>query len=83
MGWSSGANLFTNIAESVSANVSDEDDRQAIYEDMVSAFDAHDCDNLHELIGEIDEILDSVIRDFYGIEDDEEEDWPDGGREDF
>jgi len=85
MGWSSGVNLFTNIAETVSANVLDEDDREAIYEAMVSAFDAHDCDNLSDLIGEIDEILDSVLKDFYDLADDEDDDdgWDHGGRENF
>ena len=87
MGWSSGATLFQTLAENISSNVSDEDERLVVYEEMINAFDAHDCDDLSYLIGEVDHILDEALRDFYNIEEDEDEededDWPDGGREDF
>lgn len=74
MGWSSGKPLFISLAETISANVLDEDEKQAVFEDMVNAFDAYDCDNLSELIGEIDAVLDSVLREFYDIDDEDEED---------
>ena len=74
MGWSSGVPLFISLAETISTNVLDEDERKAVFEDMVNAFDAYDCDELSTLIGEVDHILDEVLREFYELEDEEDTD---------
>lgn len=91
MSWSSGSRLFADIAAVIAHIVRDEDDRKAIYEVMVNAFSEHDCDTLHECAG-IDYILDEALSEALDIEidpepadsdEDEGDEWPDGGREDF
>lgn len=83
MGWSSGSGLFEEIAEIILDVVDDEDDRREIYQRMIEAFECRDCDTLAECVG-IDHVLDEVLDEAYGEPDeDEEDDWPDGGREDF
>lgn len=85
MSWSSGSRLFADIAAAISHIIRDEDDRKAIYEVMVNAFSEHDCDTLHECAG-IDHVLDETLSEALDIEidsTDDDDDWPDGGREDF
>lgn len=84
MGWSSGSGLFADIAEVIADNVADEDDRRIIYEAMIEAFIDRDCDTLDECVG-IDHVLDELLDETLSeeeVEDDDDE-WPDGGREDF
>ena len=84
MGWSSGSGLFADIAEVIADNVADEDDRRIIYEAMIEAFIDRDCDTLDECVG-IDHVLDELLDETLSeeeVEDDEDE-WTDGGREDF
>jgi len=72
MAWSRGADLFSEIAEMIFEKVGDEDDRKAIYDEMIELFEDFDCDNLHECAG-IDFILDEALADAGIIEKDEEE----------
>lgn len=72
MAWSRGADLFSEIAEMIFDKVGDEDDRKAIYEEMIELFEDFDCDNLAECAG-IDFILDEALVDAGIIEKDEEE----------
>lgn len=89
MGWSSGSGLFAEIAAVIAETVTDEDDRKAIYESMIEAFTERDCDTLEECTG-IDYILDEALAEALDIDidppdsdEDEGDEWPDGGREDF
>jgi hypothetical protein len=72
MAWSRGADLFSEIAEMIFDKVGDEDDRKAIYDEMIELFEDFDCDNLHECAG-IDFILDEALIEAGIIEKDEEE----------
>lgn len=72
MGWSRGADLFSEIAEMIFDKVGDEDDRKAIYDEMIELFEDFDCDNLHECVG-IDFVLDEALVDAGIIEKEEEE----------
>lgn len=75
MGWSSGSLLFSNIIELLQKHVPDEEARQAVYVQLIDAFEDFDCDTLQECEGE-DEAFDSAIRDvhpdWYEDEEDEE-----------
>lgn len=85
MGWSSGSGLFAEIAEVIADTVADEDDRRIIYEAMIEAFIDRDCDTLDECVG-IDHVLDEVLDETHSEEEvdgDDDDEWPDGGREDF
>ena len=85
MGWSSGSGLFADIAEVIADIVADEDDRKIIYEVMIEAFMDRDCDTLNECVG-IDHVLDEVLEETHSEEEvdvDDDDEWPDGGREDF
>ena len=72
MAWSRGADLFSEIAEMIFDKVADEDDRKAIYDEMIELFEDFDCDNLAECVG-IDFVLDEALADAGIIEKDEEE----------
>ena len=72
MAWSRGADLFSEIAEIIFDKVGDEDDRKAMYDELIELFEDHDCDNLHECVG-IDFMLDEALADAGIIEKDEEE----------
>lgn len=86
MGWSRGSELFARIAEVIETVVRDEDDRHEIYKEMIAAFEDFDCDTLMECT-DIDFILDELLEEAYGdtedSDEDEDDEWPDGGREDF
>ena len=86
MGWNRGSELFARIAEVIETVVDDEDDRREIYTVMITAFEGFDCDTLEECT-DIDYVLDELLEEAYGDTDDsdedEEDEWPDGGREDF
>lgn len=87
MGWSTGSGLFAEIAAVIAETVTDEDDRKTIYESMIEAFTERDCDALDECFG-IDYILDEALTEALDIDppdsdEDEGDEWPDGGREDF
>jgi len=51
MGWSSGTSLFEHVIETVKFHVPDFDTRYSMYVELVSAFEAHDWDNLDEVVG--------------------------------
>jgi hypothetical protein len=60
MAWSTGASIFTEIAETIFEYVGDEDDRKMIYKELVELFVDYDCDNLDECAN-IDFVLDEVL----------------------
>ena len=72
MGWSTGASIFAEIAETILRYVPDEDDRKIIYQELVELFQDYDCDNLDECAN-IDFMLDEVLIEEGIIEDVEEE----------
>lgn len=73
MGWSTGASIFAEIAETISRYVGDEDDRKTIYKELVELFQDYDCDNLDEC-ADIDFVLDEVLIEEGIIADLEEDD---------
>ena len=72
MGWSTGASIFAEIAETIFRYVPDEDDRKIIYQELVELFQDYDCDNLDECAN-IDFMLDEVLIEEGIIENVEEE----------
>jgi hypothetical protein len=71
MGWSSGSGLFGELIDSLMKHVSDDDDRKAIYLDMIEAFEAHDWDTLDECVG-VDDVYDEIYEERYPSDDDED-----------
>jgi hypothetical protein len=63
MGWSSGTTLFEHVIETVQFHVPDFDTRYNMYVELVSAFGAHDWDNLDEVVG-IDPAYDQFYNEF-------------------
>jgi len=86
MGWSTGSDLFAEVAEIIERHVHDEQIKINIYYEMISSFEDYDADTLEECLG-ISDALDSVLKEVYNIDDpdkdEEEELWDDGGRENF
>lgn len=83
MGWSSGSSLFSDVAEIIAENVVDDNIRKLIYMGLIEAFQNHDCDTLDECT-DIDPVLDTLLGALIGAdEEDEDDEWPDGGRENF
>jgi hypothetical protein len=86
MGWSTGSDLFAEVAESIERHVHDEQIKINIYYEIISSFEDYDADTLEECLG-ISDALDSVLKEVYNIDDpdkDEDEDlWDGGGRENF
>lgn len=75
MGWNSGGELFDKIIDSLLKNVPDLSDREAIYRDLIEAFEDMDCDVLPECKG-VDKAFDAAYEDigFHNYDEDEEED---------
>lgn len=75
MGWSSGTSLFEDLINTLMKNVHDDEDRKAIYLDMIEAFEAHDWDNLDECVG-IDNVYDEIYEERFPTEEvvDDEDD---------
>jgi hypothetical protein len=87
MGWSSGSKIFDEIAEIIFNIVDDPEDRKLLYSNILGIFADHDCDTLDECDSS-DPVLKEVFKEMGLIEfdendEDEEDDWPDGGREMF
>jgi hypothetical protein len=87
MAWSTGVELFEELVATIERHVHDEQTKTNIYYEMISLFEDYDADDLESLMGTSD-TLDKVLIDVYGIEDnlpddEEEEFWDDGGRENF
>ena len=61
MGWSSGSRLFSEVIESLQKHVLDEEEREAVYVDLINAFEDFDCDTLQECEGE-DEAFDNALK---------------------
>jgi hypothetical protein len=83
MGWSSGSSLFSDVAEIIAENVVDDNVRKLIYMGLIEAFQNYDCDTLDECM-DIDPVLDTLLEALIeSDEEDEDDEWPDGGRENF
>jgi hypothetical protein len=83
MSWSSGSSLFSDVAEIIAENVVDDNVRKLIYMGLIEAFQNYDCDTLDECT-DIDPVLDTLLEALVDEdEDDEDNEWPDGGREMF
>lgn len=62
MGWSGGSRLFKRVIETMQENVDDDETREAIYIDLIEAFEDADWDTLDECIG-IDPVYDQILKD--------------------
>lgn len=84
MGWARGSALFAEITESIERHVHDEQIKINIYYEMISSFESYDIDDLDELVGTSD-TLDAVLKEVYNLDTDDEDEelWDDGGRENF
>lgn len=83
MGWSSGSSLFSDVAEIIADNVDDDARKLIMYKRLIESFQNHDCDTLDECT-DIDPVLDTLLGALIGADkEDEEDEWPDGGREHF
>ena len=87
MAWSTGVELFEELVATIERLVHDEQTKTNIYYEMISTFEDYDASELESLMG-VSDILDKVLIDVYDIEDqlpddEEEEFWDDGGRENF
>lgn len=83
MSWGRGSELFSDVAEIIAENVVDDNIRKLIYMGLIEAFQNHDCDTLDECT-DIDPVLDILLGALIGAdEEDEDDEWPDGGRENF
>lgn len=87
MAWSTGVELFEELVATIERHVHDEQTKTNMYYEMISTFEDYDADDLESLMG-VSDTLDKVLIDVYGIEDqlpddEDEEFWDDGGRENF
>ena len=82
MGWSSGSSLFSDVAEIIAENVVDDNVRKLIYMRLIESFQNYDCDTLDECI-DIDPVLDKLLEALVEEDEEDEDEWPDGGREHF
>lgn len=64
MGWSTGSQMFEEIAVVIRANISDFEARCDIYREIIPIFEDYDCDTLHECLGN-DEAFDQVWKEIY------------------
>jgi len=82
MGWNSGSSLFSDVAEIIAENVIDDNVRKLIYMGLIESFQNHDCDTLDECM-DIDPALDKLLEALIEEDEEDEDEWPDGGREHF
>jgi hypothetical protein len=82
MSWSSGSSLFSDVAEIIAENVVDDNVRKLIYMGLIEAFQNYDCDTLDECT-DIDPVLDKLLEALVEEDEEDEDEWPDGGREYF
>jgi hypothetical protein len=87
MAWGTGVELFEELVATIERHVHDEQTKTNIYYEMISTFEDYDASELESLMG-VSDTLDKVLIDVYDIEDqlpddEEEEFWDDGGRENF
>ncbi len=60
MGWASGSDIAYRLINCIQENVPDDSIRQAIYEELIDAFEDADCDTLCECVG-VDPIFDQFF----------------------
>lgn len=74
MGWARGSDVLSEIIESVKSVVSDHEDRESLYRNLIEIFENNDADTLDECLG-IDRTFDKIYKEFYDeeIEDDEDD----------
>lgn len=76
MGWARGSGLLSEIISVLQANVSDFQDREDIYRELIGIFEGYDCDTIDECLGD-DEAFDKAWEQLYTNEDEEKEDFED------
>lgn len=76
MGWASGSRVLSEIIEAVMENVSDNGEREELYNSLIDIFEDADCDTIEECL-EIDEVFDDVYYEKYPEDTDIEEDLDD------
>lgn len=64
MGWSGGSRLFGSLITTLMENVPEDAAREAIYRDMVDAFQDADWDTLDECLGD-DEVYDAIYEELF------------------
>jgi hypothetical protein len=74
--------LFSDVAEIIAENVVDDNVRKLVYMRLIEAFQNYDCDTLDECI-DIDPVLDKLLEALVEEDEENEDEWPDGGREHF
>jgi hypothetical protein len=80
MGWASGSRLMDEVIAIVKSMVKDHEARKGMYGGLIAAFEADDCDTLHECLG-VDEAYDEVFLEMnphYAKDTDEEDAEPEG-----
>jgi hypothetical protein len=82
MSWGKGSELFSDIVEIIAENVVDDNVCKLIYMRLIESFQNYDCDTLDECT-DIDPMLDILLEEMFESEEDEEDEWPNGGREHF
>ena len=64
MAWSTGSQIFEEIASVLRANVSDYEDRKTIYRELISIFEDNGAE-LYDIYESVDEAFDDVWRELY------------------
>jgi hypothetical protein len=82
MSWGRGSELFSDVAEIIAENVVDDNVRKLVYMRLIEAFQNYDCDTLDECT-DIDPVLDKLLEALVEEDEEDEDEWPDGGREHF
>ena len=73
MSWARGSMILTDIVSVISENVTSDDAKYQIYDQLIDIFESADCDTIDECL-EIDDVFDEVYYDKYPEEDEPEED---------
>lgn len=68
MAWSTGSQLFEEIAAVIRSNVSNYQDRIDIYRELIPIFEEYDAE-LYEIYESVDEAFDEVWRGIYPDDD--------------
>jgi hypothetical protein len=68
MAWSTGSQIFEEIAAVIRSNVTDYEARCDVYRELIPIFEAHDAE-LYDVYGSIDEAFDEVWSQMYPEDD--------------
>lgn len=67
MGWASGSRLASRLIGVALEHISNEEERDNFYDEMIDAFEDADCDTLDECMG-IDPVFDQRLRIAWNLE---------------